>query len=142
MGPKTTAALVQVAVYVGLTTAGISGYMIWKHKIKKDVRKDVTIEQQDDVISNHAILDQNKSEDRVAVEDEARTSNTREQLANERLIRSQARALTKLEQENAKLKAYADSNSECLRQPWPDELRVIGGNPIRGAGEDTDPGTK
>ena len=31
-----------------------------------------------------------------------------------------------MEQENAKLKEYADSNSECLRQPWPDELRALG----------------
>ena len=136
MGPKTTAALVQVGVYVALTSFGIGGYFLWKHNIKQDVRKDITISQQDDVISNHDTLDKNRSEDRVAVEDEARTSDNREQLANERLIRSQARALSALETENAKLKEYADRSAKCLREPWPVELRVPGGDPIRRAGED------
>jgi len=43
MGPKTTAALVQVGVYVALTSFGIGGYFLWKHNIKQDVRKDITI---------------------------------------------------------------------------------------------------
>jgi len=135
MGPKTTAALVQIGVYLAMTTAGIGGYMLWKHNIKKDVRKDVTIEQQDDLIENHELLDLNKSEDRVAVENEARISDNREQRANERLIRSQAAALTALEKENARLKEYADANAQCLREPWPVELRVSGGDPIRAAGK-------
>lgn len=136
MGPKTTAAVVQVAVYLIMTSAGVGGYMLWKHNIRKDVRKDVTIEQQDDLITDHEIFDANKSEDRIVVEDEARSSNFREQTANERLIKSQAAALTALEKENAKLKEYADSNAKCLRKPWPDELRVTGGDPIRSTGAD------
>lgn len=139
MGPKTTAALVQVAVYIAMTSAGIGGYMLWKHNIKKDVMKDVTIEQQDDLISDHELLDKNKSEDRVIIEDEARSSNNREQAANERLIKSQAAALSALEKENARLKEYADNNAKCLREPWPSELRVTGGNPIRATGEDGSP---
>lgn len=139
MGPKTTAALVQVGVYLALTGAGFTGYFLWKKGIVDGTKKDITIEQQDDVIGNHDVYDQNKSEDRVEVEDEARDSDKRESDAAQQLIESQARALAKMEKENAELKKYAAENTECLRTPWPEQLQVTGGRTIRGTGKNGNP---
>lgn len=135
MGSKTTAALVQIGVYLALTTVGLGGYMLWEHKVKKGAKKDITIEQQDDVIKNQNTYDKNKSEDRVKIEDEARNSNTRESTAAQDLINSQARALRDLEKRNAELEKYVANNAECLRNDWPEQLRVVGGDPIRGTGK-------
>ena len=123
-----------------LTMGGIifGAYHIWKANVKKDIVTDIVIEAQEGAIGQQQQSADNTAEDTQSKSNHETSSAERELENANKFLRQQSARLEALEEENERLKNYAD-NRPCLREPWPDSLQWRGGFDLNQRDKDTSP---
>lgn len=123
-----------------LTMGGIifGSYHIWKANVKEDIVTDIVIEAQDGAIKQQQQSAEDNAEDADSKTSHEASTAERELEDAKKFLRQQSAKLEALEEENEKLKNYAD-NKPCLREHWPDSLQRRGGFNLNQGSQDQGP---
>jgi len=124
--------------YLAMGGIIFAGYHVWKANVKKDIVTDIVIEAQEGAIEGQQQSADNTAEDNQSKSNHEASSAERELVNANKFLRQQSARLEALEEENERLKNYAD-NRPCLREPWPDSLQWRGGFDLNQRDQDSGP---
>ena len=118
-------------IAAGIKYASIAGlvfgsYAVWKHNVKKDIVKDIIVQEQSEIIGEQKQSAENQAQDAAAKSQHIENSAESELKRLRTLSERQSKRILKLEANYENLDEAVKTRPDLL-EPWPVELQRSGG---------------